>query len=127
MSNEIGLFDFPAIRRGDTFRGRNIAKLSQATVAVPITKAVLEVRSKPNKDLVHRWASDDDPATLTITGTDLNIATLQPVLEAVTATWPVGKHQYDLAVWFTADGAKKSILTGIFPVTESNLDLTPEP
>jgi len=107
------------MRQGDTFRGRNIATLTQATVAVPITKAVMEVRTKNKNVLVQRWASDDDVPLISITGTESNIVTLHPVDEATTEAWPTGVHVYGLTVWFEVDGAKKSILTGAFPVKDA--------
>lgn len=116
MTNEeIGIYDFKPLRRGDTFPARAIATVEQpAGTPKAIASARMEVRTKGKGVLVHTW--DSTAATITITGAGSNTVTLGAVEPAITEAFPPGEHEYDLEVIWAA-GGKKTILGGKFPVS----------
>lgn len=117
MANEeeIGLYDFKPFRRGDTFLARDLAKCEHP-VGTPkaIASARMEVRTKKGT-LVHAWTTEDN--SLTITGDGENIVTQNAVAKDITESWVPGlDHEYDLEVIWAADGTKRTILAGKFPI-----------
>lgn len=116
-TDPIGIYNFPLMRRGDTFRGRNIAKFSQDDDALEISAALLQVRTRGRNALVYEWTTEGDTPNAEITGTDSDTVTLYPVSEEITKTWPPGDHVYDLQVTFAVDSAALTMLKGVFPVS----------
>ena len=121
MSNPIGQYDFLKMKRGDTFVSRVIATLTNAETdaAIPVSSATMEVRTKPKGALVHRWSTEDDPATASISD---NAVTLSAVASSTTAAWPAGSHVYELEVVLTDGSITRKILEGKFPVGETVFD-----
>lgn len=115
MNEGPGTYHFPAMRRGDTFRARDIATLTQASVPLALTSARLQVRAKYGGAVLLEW--DTFSTTATITGAAQNIVRLTAKTAAQMQAIPPGQHEYDLEVVFASDGAKLTILAGKFPVT----------
>jgi len=116
-TDPIGIYNFPLMRRGDTFRARNIARFTQNAAPLEITAALLQVRERGRKSLVHEWSTESLVPTITITGAGLNTVTLGEVGVAITKTWPPGSHVYDLEVTFASDDASLTLISGDFPIT----------
>lgn len=110
-----GIYHFPTMRRGDTFRARDIATLTQASVPLAITSARLQVRPRGDGDVLLEW--DTAAATAQVTGAASNGVRLLEKSSSAMQTLPPGIHEYDLEVTFASDGAKLTLLTGKFPVT----------
>jgi len=111
-----GTYNFPAMRRGDTFRGRDIASLTQDSVPLAITSARLQVRLRGSGTLLHEWRTTGAAPNAAITGASSNTVRLYAVAPAVTELWVPGDHEYDLEVVFASDSATLTILAGKFPV-----------
>jgi hypothetical protein len=97
MSNTtVGVYHFPAMRRGDTFAARRIARLTDTDTgaAIAMQAARLELRTAGGDALVYAW--DTREATMTIGGAGNNDLEMQAVDPAVTRGWPPGRHVYDL-------------------------------
>jgi hypothetical protein len=109
-------YNFPAMRRGDTFRGRNIATLTQDGVALGLTSARLQVRLRGSGTVLHEWSTTGASPNATITGASSNTVTLAAVAPAATELWVPGDHEYDLEVVFASDSATLTIFAGKFPV-----------
>jgi len=112
-----GLYNFPAMRRGDTFRARDLATLTQDGVALALTSARLQVRPQHGGEALLEWDTDADTPTASITGAGSNIVRLSAKTAAEMQMIAPGTHEYDLEVVFASDGAKLTILAGRFPVT----------
>ncbi len=117
MSEGPGLYHFPAMRRGDTFRARDIATISQATVPLAVTSAHMQVRAKNGGAVLLEWDTAATVPTAQITGAGSNVVRLLAKDAAAMQLVAPGKHEYDLEVVFASDGAKLTILAGNFPVT----------
>ncbi len=113
----VGKYDFKRFVRGETFRGRQIAKTTDPVTGdpIPIAAARMEIRTTAGA-LVHRWSSEDPTPNAEIIGEHNNAVLLYPVEKSVTSQWPLGNLQYDLEVDFSADNAAKTLLAGIIPV-----------
>lgn len=117
MSEGPGVYHFPAMRRGDTFRARDIATVTQDSVALALTSARMQVREKNGGEVLLEWDTQAAIPTATITGAGSNVVRLHAKDAAAMQLVAPGKHEYDLEVVFTSDGAKLTILAGEFPVT----------
>ena len=117
MSEGPGLYNFPAMRRGDTFRARDIATLTQDSVPLALTSARMQVREKNGGAVLLEWDTAATVPTAEITGADSNVVRLLVKDAAAMQAVAPGKHEYDLEVVFASDGAKLTILAGEFPVT----------
>jgi hypothetical protein len=117
IENSPGKYDFPPLTRGDTFRPRVIATLTQDGDPLALTFARLQIRSRKNKDLIlHEWITSGASPNATITGAGDNSVTLGGVTKEETAAWLAGNYIYDLEVTFASDDANLTILAGEFPV-----------
>lgn len=113
MANGPGIYNFPAMVRGDTFRARNLASnVSQDSVPLALTSARMQVRALLSGDVLLEWASCE------ITGDDSNTVRLSAKTSDEMQVLPIGAHLYDLEVIFASDGAKLTLLAGKFPITE---------
>lgn len=101
----------PAIKQGDTYFSRVIARLTNLGLPVRIYRARMELRTATG-ELIYRWATDDETPKAQITGDDLNEVTLLAVSEAETVSWPIGNHVFDVEVWLEEEGSKITILEG---------------
>lgn len=117
MSEGPGSYDFPSMRRGDTFRARDIATLTQNSLPLAVTSARMQVRAKNGGAVLLEWDTAATVPTAEITGTDDNVVRLHTKDAAAMQLIPPGQHEYDLEVVFASDGAKLTILAGKFPVT----------
>ena len=111
-------YDFPPIKRGDTFSSKVIAVLTNTDTAAPvaIASARLQVRHRNSGMIVQEWATED--ATMTISGAGSNTLTMAKVDPAVTAEWPPGTHDYDLEITLDdADDTKFTAPEGTFEIT----------
>lgn len=115
MTDGPGSYTFPSMRRGDTFRSRDIATLTQSSVPLALTSARLQVRAKNGGAVLLEW--DTTTATATLTGAGSNVVRLATKTAAQMQDIPPGQHDYDLEVVFASDGAKLTILAGKFPIT----------
>lgn len=115
MTDGPGSYTFPSMRRGDTFRARDIATLTQSSVPLALTSARLQVRAKNGGAVLLEW--DTTTATATLTGAGSNVVRLATKTAAQMQDIPPGQHDYDLEVVFASDGAKLTILAGKFPIT----------
>lgn len=112
-----GTYHFPAMRRGDTFRARDIATLTQDSVALAIISARLQVRLRGSGGAVlHEWNTTGASANASITGAENNTIRLDAVPPTITELWLPGDHEYDLEVVFASDSATLTILAGKFTV-----------
>lgn len=109
MENYIGIYNFEPILRGDTFRARDIAKLTLDRVPLGIASAMMQVRLKGGGAVLLEWVCQ-------ITGAASNIVTLSARTAEEMQVLPPGVHEYDLEVRFTSDGAKRTIMMGRFPI-----------
>lgn len=116
MSEGPGVYHFPAMRRGDTFRARDIAALTQDGVPLPLNSARMQVREKNGGAVLLEWDTDAAIPTAEITGNDWNVVRLFAKDAATMQLVEPGKHEYDLEVVFESDDAKLTILAGDFPV-----------
>ena len=107
--NYIGPYNFPPMIRGDTFRARDIAKLTLDGVPLGVASARMQVRVKGGGAVLLDW-------TCQITGAASNIVTLSARTAEEMQVLPHGVHEYDLEVRFTSDGAKRTILAGRFQI-----------
>jgi hypothetical protein len=115
MQEDIGTYDFKALRRGDTFIARNIAQVEEpAGTPKAIASARMDVRTKFGL-LVYSWHTLGDTPNASITGAGSNVVTLDAVEPASTSLFPPGDHEYDLEVVWAAGGTR-TILKGTFPV-----------
>ena len=105
----IGIYNFETMLRGDTFRARDIAKLTLDGVPLGIASARMQVRLKGGGSILLDWVCQ-------ITGAASNIVTLSARTAEEMQVLPPGLHEYDLEVRFTSDGAKRTIITGRFPI-----------
>jgi len=110
-----GNYPIPAIVRGDTFRARDIATLSQDGVPLGLTSARMQVRNRNGGTVLLEW--DTATGTAQITGAATNVVRLFEKTSAIMQAIPPGEHVYDLEVVFASDGSKLTILTGKFPVS----------
>ena len=117
MSEGPGSYHFPSMRRGDTFRARDIATLTQDSVPLAITSARMQVRAKNGGAVLLEWDTAATVPTAEITGADSNVVRLHAKDAAAMQLIPPGQHEYDLEVIFASDSAKLTILAGKFPVT----------
>ena len=108
IQRHIGIYNFETMQRGDTFRARDIAKLTLDGVPLGIVSAMMQVRLKGGAVLLE-WVCQ-------ITGVASNIATLSARTAEEMQVLPPGLHEYDLEVRFTSDGAKRTIMKGRFPI-----------
>ena len=111
-------YNFPAIKRGDTFAEKVIAVLTDTDTDAPIAidSARLQVRQRHSGRVVHEWSTADD--TMTISGAGSNTLTMAKVDPADTAKWQPGAHEYDLEI--TLDDADETTFTapeGSFEIT----------
>jgi hypothetical protein len=106
-----GYYALPNFTQGDTFDGREIARITQGGEPLTIYKAAMELRKKSDGSLVWRWQTWGEAPNAEITG-DNNAMTLHPVHESITAQWPLGLMEYDVEVWFSPDTDKKTIMGG---------------
>ena len=109
-----GPYRFPIMKRGDTFRARNIATITQAGLPLAVTAAHLQVRAKNGGAVLLEWLTADN--TITITGAGSNVVRLSAKTSGQMKLIPPGTHDYDLEVKFASDGADITILKGQFPV-----------
>lgn len=118
MDDNIGIYNFPTFKRGDTFRARDFATYTSSVdgTALAINSALMQIRTKAGV-IVHTWTTQGDAPNATITGAGYNVVTLGRVEKSVTQNWPVGDHVYDLEVEFTTDTAAETKLGGLFPVS----------
>jgi len=107
-------YNLPAIVRGDTFRARDIATISQDGVPLGLTAARMQVRNRNGGTVLLEW--DTTLLSAQITGADNNVVRLEAIPAVIMQTIPPGEHVYDLEVVFL-DGSKLTILAGKFPVT----------
>lgn len=117
MSEGPGVYHFPSMRRGDTFRARDIATLTQDSVPLELTSARMQVRGKNGGAVLLEWDTDAATPTAEITGDDLNVVRLHIKTAEEMQAIAAGQHEYDLEVVFASDGAKLTILAGKFPIT----------
>jgi len=109
-----GIYNIPAITRGDTFASRVIAGSVLADGdPVVILSARMQIRTKRDKTLIYEWNTEDGNAE--ITGGSLNNVTIDEVADTVTELWPAGIHEYDLEI-ITQDFGKITLLAGSVPV-----------
>jgi hypothetical protein len=112
-------YDFPAIRRGDTWPGRIIAILTDTDTGDPVTiaSARMQVRAAGNRGIIHEWTTAGDAPNLTISGDGSNTLTAATVAPAVTESWPVGVHVYDLELTLGDSAATRiTVPDGRFPI-----------
>jgi hypothetical protein len=110
-----GAYDLPAMVRGDTFLGRDIATITRDDEPLALASARMQIRTRIDEDIVHTWDTLAAAPNAEIAGDDLNIVRLHPVSHLVTATWPVDTHIYDLEVTLST-GEVLTILAGAAPV-----------
>jgi hypothetical protein len=110
-----GIHNMQSFIRGNTFVGRNIARLSQASVALPISRAEMVI-TDPAGQQVYKWTTEGLESNANITGVESNIVTIDDVLPEQTAGWPIKICNYELVVWFVANQRKLTILRGVIEI-----------
>lgn len=114
-TKDIGIYNFPVMRRGDGFGARDFATIEQpAGTPLAISAARMQVRDSAGV-LLLEWTSADD--SITITGAGDNVVTLAQKDGATMAALPAGRHDYDLEVILSASGLPLTPLGGKFPIT----------
>lgn len=107
----------PALIRGNTFKARNIARLSQASVDIGLSRAQLVVTDKSGSP-IYTWDTDGVSPNASITGAGSNTVHLNEVDPTITSGWPIGVLIYSLTVWYALSGDKETIFQGTFEVTK---------
>lgn len=111
-------YDFPAIKRGDTFSEKVIAVLTETDTGDPVAVAgaLLQVRQRRSGAIVHEWSTAK--GSIAISGAGNNTLTMAMVQPATTAKWPPGVHDYDLQITLAdADSTVFTAPEGTFTVT----------
>lgn len=87
-----GIYNIPAMVRGDTFASRAIATATDEGSPLVITSARLQVRTTRDHCLIYEWSTTNGRAS--IVGT--NSVVIDEVAASVTEDWVTGNHVYDL-------------------------------
>ena len=116
MNKGPGTYHFPPMKRGDTFRSRAIATITQDGVALAVSSARMQVRPAGGGEVLIEWDSEADTPSITIGGAGSNVVTLAEKTAAEMADIAPGTHEYDLEVVFAASSVTLTILGGRFPI-----------
>ena len=110
-----GIYDFPTLKRGDTFKERLFVEVARDGVLLLVTAARMQVRDVVNQKVLLEWSTEGE--SISLSGDPVPYAvTLSEKAPDVTASLPPGIHVYDLEV--TLDGlGVVTVLEGKFPVS----------
>lgn len=96
------------IKRGDTYAAYQIARITRASVGVPLASARLQIRTV-NDQKIHEWSTA--LGTITLSGAATDTVTLAALDKVTTGKFPPGDYLYDLEVttvagetWTVMDG-----------------------